>query len=94
MGIISFLLFIIIAAVCAWIADFFVPGRIPGGFIVAAIVGVIGAWIGGSLFGHFGPSLAGVALLPTILGSAILIFGLALLSGAFTRRRYYDRRWR
>jgi uncharacterized membrane protein YeaQ/YmgE (transglycosylase-associated protein family) len=92
MGIISFLLFVIVAAVCAWIADAFVPGRIPGGFLAAAVVGVIGAWIGGNLFGHFGPDLAGVPLLPTILGSAILVFGLALLSGAFGYRR--DRSWR
>jgi uncharacterized membrane protein YeaQ/YmgE (transglycosylase-associated protein family) len=91
MGIISFLLFIVVAAVCAWIADAFVPGRIPGGFLAAAIVGAIGGWLGSSLFGNFGPSLAGVSLLPTILGSAVLVFGLALLSGAF---RGGHRTWR
>jgi uncharacterized membrane protein YeaQ/YmgE (transglycosylase-associated protein family) len=58
---------------------------IPGGFFVSAIVGIIGAWVGGSLFGHFGPQLAGVSLLPAILGSAILVFCLALLSRGFSR---------
>jgi uncharacterized membrane protein YeaQ/YmgE (transglycosylase-associated protein family) len=85
MTILSFILFLIVAAACAWIGDYFVPGAIPGGFFTAAIVGIIGGWIGASLFGSFGPVLAGVALVPTILGSAILVFGLALLSRGFSR---------
>jgi len=85
MGILGFIFFLIVAAACAWIAEYFVPGAIPGGFFVSAIVGIIGAWIGGSLFGHFGPQLAGVSLLPAILGSAILVFCLALLSRGFSR---------
>jgi uncharacterized membrane protein YeaQ/YmgE (transglycosylase-associated protein family) len=85
MSILGFILFLIVAAVCAWIADALVPGTIPGGFFTSAIVGIIGAWIGGSLFGHFGPMLAGIALVPAIIGSAILIFGLALVSRGFNR---------
>ena len=80
MSVIAFILFLIVAAVCAWIAERLVPGRIPGGFFTSAVIGVIGAWVGGSLFGNFGPSLEGVSLLPAIIGSAILVFGLALLS--------------
>ena len=87
MSILGFLLFLIVAAVCAWIADALVPGRIPGGFLASAIVGVIGAWIGTALFGHFGPDLAGVSILPAIIGSALLVFALALLSGVFARGR-------
>lgn len=85
MSILGFLLFIIVAAVCAWIAEALVPGRIPGGFLASAIVGVIGAWIGTALLGHFGPDLAGVPLLPAIVGSAVLVFALAMLSGVFYR---------
>jgi uncharacterized membrane protein YeaQ/YmgE (transglycosylase-associated protein family) len=85
MTVLGFILFLIVAAVCAWIAEYMVPGTIPGGFLTSAIVGIIGAWIGGSLFGNFGPALAGVALVPTIIGSAILVFGLALLSRGFSR---------
>lgn len=76
----SIILFLIVAALCAIIASAIVPGRIPGGFLVAMICGVIGAWIGGNLVGSFGPALAGVSLLPTIIGSAVLVFGLALIS--------------
>jgi uncharacterized membrane protein YeaQ/YmgE (transglycosylase-associated protein family) len=85
MSILGFICFLIVAAACAWIAECLVPGRIPGGFVVSAIVGIIGAWIGGSIFGSFGPQLAGIALLPAILGSAIFVFCLALLSRGFSR---------
>jgi uncharacterized membrane protein YeaQ/YmgE (transglycosylase-associated protein family) len=85
MSALGFLMFLLIAGVCALIAEAVVPGRVPGGFLVAIVVGVIGAWLGNSLFGTFGPILASVALLPTILGAGIVVFGLALLSGTFYR---------
>jgi uncharacterized membrane protein YeaQ/YmgE (transglycosylase-associated protein family) len=86
MGILGFILFLIVAAICAWIGESIVPGVIPGGFITAAIVGIIGAWIGESLMGPVGPNLAGVSLVPAIIGSAVLVFILALLSRGLTRR--------
>lgn len=85
MSILGFLVFCIVAAVCAWIADYFVPGRIPGGFLAAVVVGAIGAWLGTALMGPMGPDLGGVALLPAILGSAITIFCLSLFSRATAR---------
>lgn len=87
MSILGWILFLVVAAVCAWIGGAVVPGRVPGGFLTAMVLGVIGAWLGTELFGPMGPSLAGVPLLPAILGSGILIFALALLSGALGGRR-------
>ena len=79
MSILGFILFLIVAAVCAWIAEYFVPGMIPGGFLTSAIVGIIGAWIGGSLFGHFGPALAGVALFRRFgIGNSCVWIGFAI----------------
>lgn len=86
MTIVSLILFLVVAGVCAVIAEAIVPGRIPGGFLVAAVVGVIGAWVGGTLLGSFGPALAGVSLIPAIIGSALLVFLLSLLSGVLVRR--------
>jgi len=86
MSILAFILFLIVAATCAWIAERFVPGNVPGGFFASAIVGIIGAWIGGSLLGPIGPDLAGISLIPCILGSAILVFGVAVLSRAVRRK--------
>ncbi|MFA7479978.1 MAG: GlsB/YeaQ/YmgE family stress response membrane protein [Vulcanimicrobiota bacterium] len=79
-SIVVYLLFLIVAAICAAIASAIVPGRLPGGFLAAMVIGVIGAWLGVSLIGPVGPALAGVSLLPAIFGSALLIFGFALLS--------------
>ncbi len=86
MGILSFILFLIVASVCAFIAERLVPNSVPGGFLTSAIVGIIGAWIGGNLIGHFGPDLGGVALIPCMLGSALLVFLLSLISGSLKRR--------
>ncbi|MBX9571167.1 MAG: GlsB/YeaQ/YmgE family stress response membrane protein [Candidatus Obscuribacterales bacterium] len=80
MGILSFILFLIVAAACAWIAEKLVPGVIPGGFLTTAVVGIIGAWIGGALLGGLGPDLAGVSLIPCIIGSAVFVFLLSLVS--------------
>lgn len=85
MSILSFLLFLVVAAVCAGIAEAVVPGRIPGGFLTTAVVGIVGGWVGASLFGSIGPVLFGVTLIPTILGAGVLVFVLSLISGAFAR---------
>ncbi len=87
MDILAIICYLVVAAICAGIAEFFVPGVIPGGFLTAAIVGIIGAWVGGSLLGHFGPDLAGISLLPCILGSAILVFGVSLLSKGLSAKK-------
>ncbi|MBY0358272.1 MAG: GlsB/YeaQ/YmgE family stress response membrane protein [Candidatus Obscuribacterales bacterium] len=79
MELVAFILFILVAAACAGIAEALVPGQVPGGFLMSALVGIIGAWVGASLFGHMGPDLAGIPLLPAIIGSALLIFGLKLI---------------
>jgi uncharacterized membrane protein YeaQ/YmgE (transglycosylase-associated protein family) len=86
MAILGFIIFLIVAAACAWIADHFVPGQIPGGFWGAALVGLIGAWIGDSIFGRWGPHLGGAYLIQTIIGSAMLVLILSLFSRSFARR--------
>jgi uncharacterized membrane protein YeaQ/YmgE (transglycosylase-associated protein family) len=85
MTIVGFLLFLVVAAICAGVAEAIFPGRIPGGFLTTAVVGIIGGWVGASLFGNLGPTLFGVTLLPTILGTGILVFVLSLVSSAFSR---------
>jgi uncharacterized membrane protein YeaQ/YmgE (transglycosylase-associated protein family) len=80
MSILAFIFYLIVAAACAWIAAAIVPGRVPGGFFTAAIFGIIGAWIGSSLMGSFGPVVESVAVVPAIIGSGLLIFMLTLFS--------------
>ena len=85
MSVIGWILFLIVAAICAGIAAYIVPGSIPGGFLTAMIVGFAGAWLGVYLIGPWGPILAGVAIFPAILGSGLLVFAIAALSGSLGR---------
>lgn len=43
------------------------------GWLANIAAGLIGSSVGQSLFGTWGPSLAGMALVPSILGAAIVI---------------------
>lgn len=80
---IDWILFLIIAGVCAITAGAMVPGKLPGGFFGAVVVGLIGAWLGITLSAPIQLSLAGESILPAIFGSAVLSFGYAYLSRKF-----------
>lgn len=43
------------------------------GIIANVIAGLVGSSVGQSLFGTWGPSLGGMALIPSILGAAIVV---------------------
>lgn len=43
------------------------------GWIANIIAGLVGSMIGQSILGHWGPSLAGMALIPSIIGAVILV---------------------
>ncbi|MBY7147523.1 GlsB/YeaQ/YmgE family stress response membrane protein, partial [Levilactobacillus brevis] len=43
--------------------------------------GLIGSWLGQSLLGTWGPSLAGMALVPSILGAIILVLIVSTIFG-------------
>ncbi|MGC6767421.1 GlsB/YeaQ/YmgE family stress response membrane protein [Enterococcus sp. LJL128] len=43
------------------------------GWIANIAAGLIGSAIGQSILGHWGPSLAGMALVPSIVGAVILV---------------------
>lgn len=43
------------------------------GWIANILAGIIGSWVGQSLLGAWGPSLAGMALIPSIIGAVIVV---------------------
>ncbi|WP_314068521.1 GlsB/YeaQ/YmgE family stress response membrane protein [uncultured Vagococcus sp.] len=43
------------------------------GWIANIVAGLVGSSLGQALFGHWGPSLAGMALIPSIIGAVILV---------------------
>ena len=53
------------------------------GIIANIIAGLVGSSVGQALFGTWGPSLAGMSLIPSILGAVIVV---AVVSFLFGRR--------
>lgn len=80
MTMIGWLLYLVVAAICAGIAEYLVPGRIPGGALTTIVFGFAGARLGLFLMGPLGPTLAGVSVFPAIAGSTFLVFAMTALS--------------
>lgn len=53
------------------------------GWIANIIAGLVGSAVGQSLFGTWGPSLAGMALVPSILGAVIVVVVVSFLLQKF-----------
>ena len=51
------------------------------GIIANIIAGLLGSYVGQSLFGYWGPTMAGMALIPSILGAVIVIAVVSFLFG-------------
>jgi uncharacterized membrane protein YeaQ/YmgE (transglycosylase-associated protein family) len=63
---------LIVAAIIGWLADRIVPGNLPYGWLGALAAGLLGSWLGGWLLGNFGPRIAGIAVVPALVGAIIL----------------------
>ncbi len=86
------IVFLLIAAVAAWLAGVFFGVRYPFGFIGAFIAGLIGEWLMINVF-HIllAPevSFAGIPVITALVGALILAFLVALIvGGGWSRRRY------
>ncbi|MEH7664044.1 GlsB/YeaQ/YmgE family stress response membrane protein [Bacillus velezensis] len=78
----GFIVSLIVAIIIGWIGSLFVKGSMPGGIIGSMIAGLIGAWIGHGLLGTWGPHLAGFAIIPAIIGAAIVVFLFILMASS------------
>lgn len=63
-----------------------IAGAITGkgssmGWISNIIAGIVGSAIGQGILGTWGPTLAGMALIPSIVGAVILVIILSLIFG-------------
>lgn len=59
------------------------------GIIANIIAGLLGSSVGQALFGTWGPTLAGMALVPSILGAVIVI---AVVSFFFGKKNSLNKR--
>ncbi|NEQ30034.1 MAG: hypothetical protein F6K04_03375 [Leptolyngbya sp. SIO4C5] len=85
MDITQFLVQVIIAIVCAGIANILVPRRIPGKLVGLILIGLAGVWVGrwvaDYLRQQFGIrweflqwQIQGVEIVPAIIGCAIVLY--------------------
>lgn len=72
----------IIGALIGVIAGAITSRDMPLGWIGNIIAGLLGSWIGESLLGSWGPSLAGLAIIPSTIGAVVFVLIVsAILSG-------------
>lgn len=51
------------------------------GWIANIVAGLVGSWLGEMLLGSWGPHLAGMALIPSIIGAVIIVILVSWLLG-------------
>lgn len=76
---------IVMAALIGTIGEALVKSGMPGGLLGSMIAGFAGGWLGSLLFGDWGPILGGFAIIPAVIGSALFVFLLGLLSRALRK---------
>jgi uncharacterized membrane protein YeaQ/YmgE (transglycosylase-associated protein family) len=86
-NVLGVLLTLLIAGVVGALADSVVPGRLPYGWLGAILAGLFGSWLGTLLIGHVGPSLAGIPIVPALLGAVII----AVVANVLFKRSYRGR---
>lgn len=64
---------ILVGAVIGLIAGALTKKGGSMGFIANTLAGLIGSSVGQALFGSWGPSVAGMALLPSIAGACLVV---------------------
>lgn len=74
---------IVIGLVVGLIARFLMPGRDPMGFILTAVLGIIGAWLGSWLGSAMGMYQQGepAGFLMSVVGAVIVLFIYRMIVG-------------
>ena len=85
----GFLLMLLVAAIVGFIGDALAPGHMPGGWAGAILAGLVGSAVGGYLFSALhlpvGPVLGGLAIVPSVLGAAIVVWAFSALADTLAR---------
>ncbi|HLR64599.1 MAG TPA: GlsB/YeaQ/YmgE family stress response membrane protein [Pseudogracilibacillus sp.] len=76
----SILWSLIVGGIIGWLASIVVGKKIPGCIIGNIIAGVIGSWLGTTLFGNFGPHFGGYYVLPSLVGAIIFVAIIGIIS--------------
>lgn len=77
---------LIVGGVIGLIAGALTSRDLPAGWIGNIFAGLIGSWLGHSLFGTWGPVVAGMAILPSVIGAVIFVLILSFFLGSMKKR--------
>lgn len=80
MFIFAFLFYFLAAYFCSILVEQKLPEIIPGGMKTSTIAGSIGACTVGTMVGNFGPQYFAASLVAAVLGAAVVITVLSLVS--------------
>ena len=69
----SWIWVLIVGAIIGLIAGFITGKGGSMGFLANLIAGLVGSTLGQAIFGSWGPQMAGMAIVPSILGAVILV---------------------
>ncbi len=81
---VGLLVLLVVAFVAGACGEMIAGGKVPGGWLGTMIAGLIGAWLGTAIL-HFGPILGGIQVIPAIIGAALFVFVLRLLTRGMAR---------
>ncbi|MCI1070484.1 GlsB/YeaQ/YmgE family stress response membrane protein [Lactococcus lactis] len=78
---------LIVGALIGVIAGALTSRNSSMGWIVTTIAGLVGSFVGQALLGTWGPSLAGTALIPSIIGAVIVILIASFIIRALNNKK-------
>ena len=79
---------IVIGFIVGLVAKFLMPGRDPGGFIVTALLGIVGAVVAtflGQAMGFYGPN-ENAGFIASVIGAIVVLFLYNLIARGRTHR--------
>lgn len=81
----SWIWVLIVGAIIGLIAGFITGKGGSMGFLANLIAGLVGSTLGKAIFGSWGPQMAGMAIVPSILGAVILVLVVSFVLGMLRR---------
>jgi uncharacterized membrane protein YeaQ/YmgE (transglycosylase-associated protein family) len=85
----SILAWIIVGILAGWLAKMVIPGEGPAGLLGDLVIGIIGAFVGGWVFGFFGhPGATGLnigSIIVAFVGALAVLWLMRLFTGRRTR---------
>ena len=83
------LVIVVIGVVVGVVADTVIPGRVPFGYLLAIVLGLIGAAGGGYAFASqdfLGYSVGNLAVAPAVIGALVVVLIVEILIAIFAPR--------